>query len=49
MLSNGVYGIRLPERGQGFLNLQNLIGYRVYPGVAEVPSDTWMAQPKATL
>jgi hypothetical protein len=25
--------------------LANLIGYTVYPGVAEVPEDTWMAQP----
>jgi hypothetical protein len=48
MLSKGVYGIRLHNGGQGFLNLQNLIGYTVYPGVAQVPADTWMAQPKST-
>jgi hypothetical protein len=49
MLSKGVYGIRLRERGQGFLNLQNLVGYTVYPGVAEVPADTLIAQPIAHL
>jgi len=47
-LSKGVCGIRLAEGGQGFLNLENLIGYTVYPGVREVPVDTWMAQPKRT-
>jgi hypothetical protein len=28
--------------------MQNLIGYTVYPGAAEIPADTWMAQPKVT-
>jgi len=46
LLSKGIYSIRLPEGGKGLLNLQNLIGYTVYPGVPEVPADTWMAQPK---
>ncbi len=46
LLSKGTYGIRLREGGQGLLNLQNLIGYTVYPGVPELPADTWMAQPK---
>ena len=45
-LSKGTYGIRLREGGYGLLNLQNLIGYTVYPGVPELPSDTWMAQPE---
>jgi hypothetical protein len=48
LLSKGAYSIRLAEGGQGVLNLQNLIGYTVYPGVPEVPADTWMAQPLAT-
>ena len=47
-LSKGTYGIRLREGGYGLLNLHNLIGYTVYPGVPELPADTWMAQPKAT-
>ena len=45
-LSKGTYGIRLREGGYGLLNLQNLLGYTVYPGVPELPADTWMAQPK---
>ncbi len=48
LLSKGTYGIRLREGGYGLLNLQNLIGYTVYPGVPELPADTWMARPKAT-
>jgi len=46
LLSKGSYGIRLREGGQGWLNLHNLIGYTVYPGVAELPADTWMADSK---
>jgi hypothetical protein len=47
LLSKGVYPIRLSGRGQGFLNLQNLIGYTVYPGMPQIPSDSWMAEPKS--
>jgi hypothetical protein len=43
LLSGGCYSIRLQGGGQGFLNLSNLIGYTVYPGVPEIPLDTWMA------
>lgn len=46
LLSKGIFYIRLPGGGQGLLNLQNLIGYTAYPGVSEVPSDTWMANQK---
>jgi hypothetical protein len=46
LLSKAALAIRLPGGGQSFLNLANLIGYTVYPGVREVPSDTWMAQPR---
>ena len=46
LLSKGALAVRLPGGGQSFLNLANLIGYTVYPGVAEVPADTWMVQPK---
>ena len=48
LLSKGTYGIRLRE-GEGLLNLHNLIGYTVYPGVPELPTDTWMAQQKGAL
>jgi hypothetical protein len=44
LLSKGAFGIRLAGGGQSYLNLANLISYTVYPGVAEVPADTWMAQ-----
>jgi hypothetical protein len=47
-LSKSVLGVRLPGGGQSFLNLANLIGYTVYPGVPEIPADSWMAQPQAT-
>jgi len=43
LLSGGIYSIRLQDGGQGFLNLSNLLGYTVYPGVPEIPGDTWMA------
>ena len=43
LLSGGSYSIRLQGGGQGFLNLSNLLGYTVYPGVPEIPSDSWMA------
>jgi hypothetical protein len=46
LLSKGTYGIRLSKGGYGLLNLQNLVGYTVYPGVPELPADTWMAQLK---
>jgi hypothetical protein len=46
LLSKGTLGFRLPGGGAGFLNLANLIGYSVYPGVVEAPTDTWIAQPK---
>lgn len=46
LLSKSVFCMRLPGGGQGYLNLQNLVGYTVYPGVSEVPSDTWMAKQK---
>jgi len=49
LLSKGTLVVRLPGGGQSVLNLANLIGYTVYPGVAEVPADTWMAQPQAAL
>jgi hypothetical protein len=48
LLSKGTLGIRLSGGGVGFVNLANLIGYSVYPGVADVPTDTWIAQPKPT-
>jgi hypothetical protein len=48
LLSKGTLGIRLPGGGVGFVNLANLIGYSVYPGVADAPTDSWIAQRKPT-
>ena len=45
-LSKGGLAVRLPGGGQSVLNLANLMGYSVYPGVPEIPTDSWMAQPK---
>jgi hypothetical protein len=45
LLSKGTLVIRLASGGHSVLNLANLISYTVYPGVAEVPEDTWIAQP----
>jgi len=30
------------------LNLANLAGYTVYPGVAQIPADSWLAEPIPT-
>jgi hypothetical protein len=45
LLSKGTLVIRLANGGHSVLNLANLISYTVYPGVAEVPEDAWIAQP----
>ena len=48
LLSKGTLGVRLPGGGVGFVNLANLVGYSVNPGVADAPTDTWIAEPKPT-
>lgn len=45
MLSKGSVHMRLREGGIGVLNLANLAGYAVYPGVAQIPTDSWLAEP----
>jgi len=37
--------MRLRGGGVGVVNLAHLAGYTVYPGVAQVPADAWLAQP----
>ena len=37
--------MRLRGGGFGVVNLTHLAGYAVYPGVAQVPADTWFAVP----
>ncbi len=44
-LSKGAIHMRLRGGGIGVLNLANLAGYTVYPGVAQIPSDAWLAEP----
>jgi len=45
MLSKGSFHMRLCGGGIGVVNLGNLLGYTVYPGVPQVPSDTWTVEP----
>jgi len=44
-LSKGALHMRLRGGGTGVLNLANLATYTVYPGVAQIPSDSWLAEP----
>ncbi len=44
-LSKTGFHMRLRGGGVGVVNLANLVGYTVYPGVAQVPADTWIAEP----
>jgi hypothetical protein len=45
LLSKTGFHMRLRGGGVGVVNLAQLAGYTVYPGVAQVPSDTWPAEP----
>jgi hypothetical protein len=45
LLSKGSIHMRLRSGGIGVVNLANLAGYTVYPGVAQIPSDAWIAEP----
>src|SRR5881296_3572877 len=45
MLSKAAVHMRLRGGGIGVLNLANLAGYTVYPGVAQIPADAWLAEP----
>jgi hypothetical protein len=45
MLSKGAVHMRLCGGGIGVLNLANLAAYTVYPGVAQIPADSWLAEP----
>ena len=44
LLSKGGFHLRLRGGGIGVVNLAHLAGYTVYPGVAQVPADTWYAE-----
>ncbi len=45
LLSKTGFHIRLRGGGVGAVNLANLAGYTVHPGVAQIPSDAWAAEP----
>src|SRR5436190_20207454 len=45
MLSKAAVHMRLRGGGIGVVNLANLAGYAVYPGVAQIPGDSWLAEP----
>ena len=45
LLSRTGFHMRLRGGGVGVVNLAQLIGYTAYPGVPEVPSDAWFAEP----
>ena len=48
LLSRTGFHMRLRSGGIGVVNLANLAGYTVYPGVAEIPGDAWIAEPIAS-
>jgi hypothetical protein len=45
MLSKAAVHMRLRGGGIGIINLANLVAYTVYPGVAQIPADAWLAEP----
>lgn len=45
LLSRTGFHMRLRGGGVGVVNLAQLVGYTVYPGVAQVPVDSWAAEP----
>jgi len=44
LLSKRSFHLRLRGGGYGVINLANLVAYTVYPGVAEIPADAWLAE-----
>ena len=48
LLSKAAVHMRLRGDGIGVVNLANLAGYTVYPGVAQIPGDSWLAEPAST-
>lgn len=45
MLSKSSLHTRLRGGGIGIINLANLVAYTVYPGIAQLPGDSWLAEP----
>jgi hypothetical protein len=48
LLAKGGFHMRLRGGGIGVVNLANLVAYTAYPGVAQVPTDAWLAEPLLT-
>ena len=48
MLSKTGFHMRLGGGGVGIVNLAHLSGFTAYPGIAQTPSDSWLAEPVAT-
>jgi len=44
LLSKGSFHMRLCGGGIGVVNLGNLLGYTVFPGVPQTPADSWHAE-----
>jgi hypothetical protein len=44
LLSKGGFHMRLRGGGFGVVNLAHLAGYTIYPGVTQVPTDTWFVE-----
>ena len=45
LLSKTGFHMRIRGGGVGVVNLAQLAGYTAYPGVAQVPGDSWFAEP----
>jgi hypothetical protein len=45
LLSKTWFHMRLRDGGAAMVNLANLAGYSVYPGVQQIPTDAWYAEP----
>lgn len=45
LLSKAGVHMRLRDGGLGVINLANLVGYTTYPGIAQIPADSWLAEP----
>ena len=45
LLSKLGFLMRLSNGGIGVVNLANLVGYTVYPGVVQITADSWLAEP----
>jgi hypothetical protein len=48
MLSKTGFHMRLAGGGVGIVNLAHLSGFTAYPGIAQTPSDSWLAEPVAS-